>query len=150
MKRISLRLGLLVLLALVGFVGLVLWATPNHRINRESFARIRPGMSKNEVESIVGCAPGAYSNDGTEREPTILWTKWTQPDNTDVFIPIEVGPRAGHRIDEYSGPHYWIGESCGFRINVDVNERVISKGFFVVEQDNVVGRMRRWLTSFRE
>jgi hypothetical protein len=55
------RLFLLIVFAFTGFV-LVAWLTrPTHRINRDSFAKIHAGMSKEAVEATLNCAPGEYS-----------------------------------------------------------------------------------------
>ena len=58
-RRTLVTLGLLVSLG----IGLVLWtwmADPGHRIDRQSFLRIRLGMRQQDVLDLVGCPPGDY------------------------------------------------------------------------------------------
>lgn len=57
-KRILLRLGILAVIAAVGFVLLVWWLGPSNFIGAESFALIQGGMSESEVVEVLG-APGS-------------------------------------------------------------------------------------------
>jgi hypothetical protein len=59
-KRLLLRLGLATLLGLAGFVAYLWWTLPTSGINRASEWRIRKGMTKQQVEVIVGMPPGDY------------------------------------------------------------------------------------------
>ena len=58
-KRILLRLTVLALLAVVGFLLIVHWTSP--RINRVSYDLIREGMSQSEVVALLNCRPGKYT-----------------------------------------------------------------------------------------
>jgi hypothetical protein len=59
-KRLLLLLMSVALVLLGGW--LTLWpSSPQHRINRESFARIQEGMTEQEVESILGVPAGDYA-----------------------------------------------------------------------------------------
>lgn len=66
-RRTLVRLGLLVLLAIIAIAGvsLYLWITSSsRRINRAAFERIKEGMTVAEVEAVFGCPPGIYCSDG--------------------------------------------------------------------------------------
>jgi hypothetical protein len=53
-KRMLLGLGAAALLVLVG-VAIAFWLTePQDGINRQSFARLRPGMTRRDAEAILG------------------------------------------------------------------------------------------------
>ena len=59
-KRLLLLLAAVALGLLAGY--LTLWRTgPQHRITRESFARIQAGMTEQEVEAILGVPAGYYA-----------------------------------------------------------------------------------------
>jgi hypothetical protein len=58
----SKRLLLLMVVVLTGVVLLLSWNRPTHRIDRESFARIEVGMTKQAVEAILNCGPGDHGN----------------------------------------------------------------------------------------
>jgi hypothetical protein len=58
-KRLLLGLGLLALVLLGGY--LVLWLTaPSHRITAEAAAKIRAGMTEQQVEGLLGGLAGVY------------------------------------------------------------------------------------------
>jgi hypothetical protein len=65
-------------LAVVGAAGVVvLWPRPSSRITRENYERIRAGMSRAEIESILG-PPGDYS--GVHVAYTLHWRGDRMPD----------------------------------------------------------------------
>jgi hypothetical protein len=66
--RKDLLILLAVLAAVAGILLPIVYQSPS-RISRASCARIRPGMTRAEVETILGGPPGAYDNE----EPP-FWT----------------------------------------------------------------------------
>jgi hypothetical protein len=90
-KRKLLALGVL---ALLGAAAFVLWPRPN-RVTRENYDRIRKGMSRAEVEAILG-PPGDYSTVDSEglgvsdvgfdhsgsQDVTVAWVS----DGADVWV----------------------------------------------------------------
>jgi hypothetical protein len=57
------RFGICFLFLAVAVVVLLSWwlYLPNHRINHESFSLIKKGMTEEEVQCILGVAPGDYA-----------------------------------------------------------------------------------------
>ncbi|GEM_PF-3665991 len=60
-KRWLLKLGLLAGLALFGFWFVLWWTATNHRINRQAFDQIEPGMTYEAIVAIFGVAHGEYA-----------------------------------------------------------------------------------------
>src|SRR5262245_16377053 len=61
-RRQTLLLGLMV--AALGLVVSIAWlwfAWPRHRLSQDSFDKIKAGMTREEVEAILGCPPGDYA-----------------------------------------------------------------------------------------
>ena len=58
--RILLGTALLALLAVAGSFSVVWFTRPTHRINRVSFGQMKQGMTKDEVEALLGCPPGDF------------------------------------------------------------------------------------------
>jgi hypothetical protein len=58
-RRFLLSLVLLVGLAVVG-VGVVAWVVPKDRINDQSYVAIKPEMTEELVEALLGVPPGDY------------------------------------------------------------------------------------------
>jgi hypothetical protein len=56
-------LGLVAVVAVVGLTAHQGWRTlaPQHRINHHSFEQIQKGMTRAEVEAVLGVPPGSYS-----------------------------------------------------------------------------------------
>ena len=84
-KRSLIILGLLVCL---GLGGLVLWSwltVPAHRIDRQTFLRIRLGMKKQAVHDLIGGPPGDYSTG-----PTIC---------VDSIVEHAVDPAAAAKVE---------------------------------------------------
>jgi hypothetical protein len=72
-RRLMLRVGFLVVIALASLVAVSL-TSPKHKINQESVKFIQRGMTKAEVEAILGRPPGDYS-----KSPGGTWIQ--QPDD---------------------------------------------------------------------
>ena len=73
-RRLLLGIGLPALAAVVAY--LALWLTaPRQGITRANFEKLSEGMSKKEVETILGAPPGNYSKHGDPsfRKPPVYW-----------------------------------------------------------------------------
>jgi hypothetical protein len=98
-RKYYVALGLLACPCLL-IVGVLLVLPPRHRINRDSFERIRDGMTEKEVESILGRPAGDYSSGCTfvfdaYHGPPDKWV-WRQPkrwtgDNGSISIYFDDG-----------------------------------------------------------
>jgi hypothetical protein len=75
MRRRKLFGALAGLAILVAAGALVLWPRPD-RITQENFDRIRAGMSRAEVEAVLGGPPGDYRS---------AWTDWPDAGEGDDF-----------------------------------------------------------------
>jgi hypothetical protein len=112
----------------VASVVVVLWPRPSSRITRENFERIRPGMTRNEVEAILG-PPDDYRTglgesdfgddsashwvrDGTPFPPWI--PGWLAYPNVP---PMKGVPTTGIQAT-------WCGDSCRIWVMVDDAGRV--------------------------
>jgi hypothetical protein len=99
-KRLLVVLFALVALAVAGTVA-VLWPRP--RVTKESYERIKLGMTRGEVEAVLGGPPGDYTNGPTragrlEPEEEIAhdvswpggsyepWGEWWEGDTADVMV----------------------------------------------------------------
>jgi hypothetical protein len=115
MRRRKLLVALAGLAVVVAAGAVVLWQRQSSRITQENFDRIRDGMSRAEVEEILG-SPGDYrtgpgaTNLGRD---VIMWVI-----DPDVH---PYPPSSWSKIDE--GPHswgYWLGDS--FQISVAIDD----------------------------
>jgi hypothetical protein len=108
------------LLALAGLAVLVagvvvLWPRPE-RITPEKVDRIHEGMSRAEVEAILGGPPGDYRT---------VWTEW---EGNDCDEPFNCGS-----VDLHS----WCAETKGYQ--PDLKHSVLVQGELVVSGNHVVG-----------
>jgi hypothetical protein len=60
-RRRRLFVGVIAAGGLVAFVAWLWLVPPHHHINRDSFEKIRRGMTQAQVEAILGVPPGDYS-----------------------------------------------------------------------------------------
>ena len=115
------RLGISILLmALAGIVFCFFW--PHHRINENSFALIKSGMSQRDVENVFGCPPGDYSSGGD-------------------YIPASQFERVSSKCK------VWIGNELAVEVFFDKSDRVIktfsSTVFFW--NDSFFDKLKKWL-----
>lgn len=61
MKRKLARFGLVLLVLVVAAISFAWYTSPSRRINREAFERLHEGISKKEVEEILG-PPGNHAS----------------------------------------------------------------------------------------
>jgi hypothetical protein len=75
-KRVFSSLGFLVL-AVGGFIGLALWLGDEGPVSLSGFRRIRPGMTRGEVQSLMGRADSPNNFDWTQRwHGDAIGTSW--------------------------------------------------------------------------
>lgn len=117
------------ILSLVG-VNLVLlgsWVTvwlalPKHRINAESITQIKAGMSKQEVETILGAAPGDYSQG---------------------MAGVWLCGRGWQAAEQLA----WLGDEAAVRVYFDAEGRVLGvlQGGVMRSNESLRDKLRRWL-----
>jgi hypothetical protein len=86
-------------------IGLFLFWPLSSQVTRENFERIRTGMSRAEVEAILGGPPGDYTTGPTEKDLLEL-----------------------SAADTPEGPRYlviWEGDSGTIWVGFDANDRAI-------------------------
>jgi hypothetical protein len=114
MKKQSLLKLILVAWLGMGGIGLYLWWTiPKSGINRASLSRVRKGMTKEEVEAIIGMPPGDYRK-VSERWPWGIgltvhggtrgsWTSYWHADEHSIiveFVDCEVSRKRFYIVSE--------------------------------------------------
>ena len=114
MKRQS-RLKLILVAWLgLGGIGLYLWWTiPKSGINRASLSRIRKGMTKEQVEAIIGMPPGDYRKDSDQWARGMgltvhggtrgSWTSFWHADEHSIiieFVDFEVSRKRFYIVSE--------------------------------------------------
>jgi hypothetical protein len=129
------------LMALVGVVAVVAWPRGN-RITRENFDRIKDGMSRAEVEAILG-PPGDYSSGPVA---------YSEADGINTRVVVDASSLAA--IGDFWLRNVWSGDRalCGVYISEAgyVTRTPYGIGFFElverVEQsplDNLIWRAKR-------
>jgi hypothetical protein len=119
----------LALLALVGLSGglLVLLTHPRHRINQESYERIKEGMTLEEVEAILGGPPGNYTRGRYGMLPYLA-------------LPLKPLPRVLHE---------WLGEEAAIYVWFDLEGRAretgLQKVLGVKGEPSLLDRLRHLL-----
>jgi hypothetical protein len=108
-KRNFLRLGLLSLVALIGFWLIVWCCTPTQRISVKSFDKVKNGMTKAEIWAIFNCSPGAYC----DRTPRF---------GIGAAIPDNIH---GIRDRAVVATEQWVSDAAAIRIWYDADDRVV-------------------------
>lgn len=134
-KRFFVRLGLLLLVAASGFLFVVWWTTPDHRINVDSFKTIKSGMALDEVEQIIGVPPGHYGAPSRKQGPTYLLA------SKAVLDPFE--------FNSVTEVVEWCAETGKLGLLLDKDRRVIAGQYESRMDDGLLAKIRRWLASFR-
>ena len=136
-KRRLMWVGIVVCLALLACATAGLLTRP-HPVNWENFERIRVGMTRAEVEEVVGCPAGYYA---TEPQPGFCgivlayWVLgWEIGDPAFLFSP--------------DGPEEWASNSGRGLVWFDVEGQVRYANFHELvprEQSGIFDRLRAWL-----
>lgn len=126
-KRGLLSIALLVSIAVLGLLGVRLMTTPSHRIRPENIDRIRAGMTRQEVQELLGAPPGFRARG-------------------KVASPITYsGPGASWRdgVEEW-----WTGDEAAVLVFFDAQGRALHHMPLAVYPDgnSLLERLRRWLT----
>jgi hypothetical protein len=115
MRRQKLLVALVVLAVVVAAGVVVLWPQPLSLIRQENYERIKVGMSRAEVEAILG-PPRPFSMDG------------------DVF-------EGGHYIPYDENGRLWRGAAGVITVTFE-NDRAVSKAW--APPAGPLTRLRRW------
>lgn len=125
-RRVLLTLGLLALLFTGGVA--VLWLTgPGHRISKEGWAGIKQGMSRANVETVIGTPAGDYR----KQQTTTRSLKTTR----DYW-----GTAGAHQLE-------WLADDGIIRVQFDANDTAIGAAYFPdpANQISFASKLRRWL-----
>ena len=118
------RILLLALLAVIGFLLIVHWTSP--QINRLTFDRIQIGMSESDLVALLNCRPGKYT--------------------TDSIASLIDGPN----LSLHSRRRSWIGDGGAIVVTFDADGEVDGKSFLEARGDGgFLARVRQWFESFR-
>jgi outer membrane protein assembly factor BamE (lipoprotein component of BamABCDE complex) len=126
MKRrrvVLLGAGVLALLA----CDLAIWATlPRPGITKGNYGRLKEGMTRQEVQDILGCPPGDYN--GTVRDREYAY----------AFL--------SHAIT-LSSPkqEFWIGERVAVMAEFDQQGKLFQKGLYEFPGRGILTHLRRLL-----
>jgi hypothetical protein len=127
-RRLLLKLGLLALLAIIGFV-VIVWPRINERITEENFKQVQKGMTEQEVRDILG-PPGVYTARAITGKYFISWN-W---------------PTGAELIEKWGGRE-WVGDDVTVYVLFDEDGRV--DHFFLGELDRLHAYERSWLQKLR-
>jgi hypothetical protein len=150
MRRRTLLVALAGLAVVAAAGAVVLWPRPE-RITRENFDRIRDGITRADVEAILG-PPGDYRTGHGEMDyGTGENTDWT-PDSGPDFAPRTNWSRLrgvrGQSSEDPSLRAGWIGDSFAILIVVDKSGQVTHKSLSPRRTtqgplDNLLWRVKR-------
>jgi hypothetical protein len=108
-KSLFVRLGLLIALAVSGFLAIAWGMTPTSGINPENYAKIQVGMTMRDVSKLMGCPPHFRPID-LQNEIGLGGTMMTryihhsahawQADNIRIYVVFDSGGVATHKTCE--------------------------------------------------
>ncbi|MCI0743828.1 MAG: hypothetical protein L0Y58_00330 [Verrucomicrobia subdivision 3 bacterium] len=130
-KRFLVRLGVLLLLAAAAFVFVLWWTTPNHRINVDSFKKIKNGMTLDEVVQIVGVPPGHYG--APSKNPGTIYLLASDA----VLDPFKF--EGTEHVEE------WHSDVGKLMLILNKEHIVIAAQFESYGDDGLLAKIRRWL-----
>jgi hypothetical protein len=130
--RILKGLGLLALAAVAGSFFVVWLTRPTHRIGREAFGHIKQGMTKDQVESILGCPSGNYASTAIAR--TVEGTL-TPIDELEAWFDL---------ITPFT--HMWSGDDGAILIHFREDDTVRAMVFWEVVPEGFLPSLRRWVS----
>ncbi|MBI3408012.1 MAG: hypothetical protein HY040_06605 [Planctomycetes bacterium] len=88
----------------VGVIGILCVTAPRHRITKESFAKIRAGMTLPEIEEVLGGPSGDYGP-GKIHPFVSLRAVWTEANHflrwSAADVDISIAFKNGEAIDMY-------------------------------------------------
>jgi hypothetical protein len=122
-KRVLMWAGLLVVLAGAGMAGMVLlW--PCSSINRNTFEKVKPGMSLAEVKALFHVPAGDYTS-----------------------RPVELPTFHSHEAAPGTDLKFWAGDDGLIIVEFDPHERVTTAEFYEVRlvPQSLLDRLRHWL-----
>ncbi|MCI0641726.1 MAG: outer membrane protein assembly factor BamE [Gemmataceae bacterium] len=131
-KRVLLLLALLVVVA-GGFFGMVLWLGDEGPISLSGFRRIRPGMTRGEVETLMG---GAGSSNNFD------WMQRWGGDAVGTSLSWGEAGRGGEYVT-------WEDKRCVINVWFDPDGRAREAAIYEVPEFEPTfwQRLRRWLTG---
>jgi hypothetical protein len=156
MRKRTLLVVLSGLAVVVAAGAVVLWQRPPSRITRENFERIKEGMSRAEVEAILG-PPGDYRTGDGEMDYGMENEAWMPDTGPDVakglspdFDKLETNWKRdpGQSPEDPSSRADWLGDSFGIAIAIgpsgSVEEKVgLPRRTTQGPLDNLLWRLKR-------
>src|SRR5262245_21227566 len=145
-KRWLLRLGLLAGLALFGF-WFALWLTaPEHRITEWHIKQIKKGMTLEEVQAILKAPPGDYmSKPVSDDHRRQLDSACELFRRTMTALWQSEGKEVPNMLDGRAGFKTWSTDRMVLLVWIDSNEEVLDLRWTTIDDDSIIGKIRRWL-----
>ncbi len=119
MRRRKLLPGALAVLVLAGVATFALWPSP-HRVTRENCGRVREGMTRAEVEAVLG-PPGDYRTGPVNFDGGLVFD--------GGFVPLKVTPITMPWESDVDDAR-WAGDSAYLAVRFDSAGRV--RGCYLV------------------
>jgi hypothetical protein len=148
-RRRKLLVALACLAVVVGAGVVVLWPRSSSRITRENFARIKEGMSRGQVEAILG-APGDYRT-GTGEDLAAGSEGWSwYPEDESVrdgdWLVVEPD---GSMMDSLGQRYVWVSDTAQIQLRFSEDGPLIDRSFYPRRRlyqpplDNLLWRAKR-------
>jgi hypothetical protein len=121
MRRRGFIIGGAVLLTVATVIGQVIPRPRRPQVSREQFEKIKEGMSREEVEAIIGGPPGDYT--------------------TGQYYVVAITPT-------YVGGESWVGDGGLIRVWFDETGQADETHYFEIDlllDPSVMDRVRAWL-----
>jgi hypothetical protein len=129
MRRRKLLVALAGLAVVIAVATVVLWPRSSSRITRENFARIKQGMSRGEVEAILG-TPGDYRTGTGEDLAAGSEGRSGYPEDESVrdgdWLVVEPD---GSMMDSLGPRYVWISDTAQVQLRFDEDGRLIDRSF---------------------
>jgi hypothetical protein len=91
------------------------------RINLENFNRLRGGMSKKDVERILGGPPGDYTRSRVKLSPAVIWIR----NGKEYAFPTREG-------EDWTKGAIWLGNEAAIKVEFDSDGQVILMDYRLV------------------
>jgi hypothetical protein len=142
MKQRYRKLVLLVLAMASGVFVLFFATTPNHRINKASYDQIKDGMSKTDIELLIGVRPGLYC----DRSVEINLGQLAYDSRSDTYMSGDAFERSFRVFGgEGTTSYCWISSTGVICTNFDENDIISSREFYEVKPISLWDRIQSWM-----
>lgn len=139
--KVALLLAVVAAVVVVTTSFLLTPASPSARINPRAYGSIKPGMLREEVEQVVGLAPGDYV-DLTPRPPQLGYVGLSHWGNTSF---LRIAQRKS--LPEPDEVIHWWGNDYCIEVSFNTEGRAVGCGVAKLEQpggSSLVERVKAW------